>query len=69
MAEGKVTEAWNHTAHVMTLLANLNRDPKKTKPFEPSQFHPYARQPAQEITVDQLTREILMTVKAKQRKP
>jgi len=27
----------------MALLANLHRDPKKSKVFKPSDFHPYSR--------------------------
>jgi hypothetical protein len=28
----------------MALIANVNRDPKKTRPFKPEHFNPYARQ-------------------------
>jgi len=41
MAEARSREAWNHTAAVMALIANCNRDPKKRgKPFEMTDFHP-----------------------------
>ena len=41
MAEGRGREAWNHTAAVMAVLANLHRDPKKHGPYGAEDFHPY----------------------------
>jgi len=41
MAEGKVSERWNHTAHLLALIANVNRDPKKTRAAQPADFHPF----------------------------
>ena len=41
-------ENWNHTAQMMSLTANISRDPKrKPKPYSPADFHPLerARQP------------------------
>lgn len=36
---------WNHTATVMALFANSNRDPKRRPtPYQPSDFHPYEDQ-------------------------
>ncbi len=40
MAEGRRREAWDHTAAVMSLLANIHRDPRKGKAFKPEDFHP-----------------------------
>jgi ribonuclease D len=40
MAEARETVRWNHTASLMALVANCNIDTKKTKPFEPADFHP-----------------------------
>ena len=34
---------WAQTAAVMALLANVNRDPKKTRAFRPDDFNPYIR--------------------------
>ena len=42
MAEGRSRENWNRTASIMALLANVNRDPKKHRPYGASDFHPYA---------------------------
>ncbi len=43
MAEGQGRERWAHTSLLCTLLANANRDPKKTRPFKPADFDPYSR--------------------------
>ena len=40
MAEGKSKDAWQHTSAILALVANVNRDPKKTKSFKPSDFNP-----------------------------
>lgn len=67
MAEGRSEALWNHTSAVMCLLANLNRDPKKTRPYSPRQFHPRevarkARRPrrtGRPFSVAQLADEIM----------
>ncbi len=38
MAEGRGRQAWGHTSAILALIANVNRDPKKTRPFKPSHF-------------------------------
>ena len=43
MAEGLGRERWSHTSMLCVLIANGNRDPKKHRPFKPSDFDPYAR--------------------------
>ena len=58
MAEGRSREAWNHTAAVLAMLANCNRDPKKGKALGPADFHPYAprqRGPAIRVTKENIT--------------
>jgi hypothetical protein len=53
MAEGLGRERWAHTSLVCALIANANRDPKRTRPFKPSDFDPYARQDRRErVMVD-----------------
>jgi len=42
MAEARARADWARTASLMALVANTNRDPKKTRPFRPSDFDPYA---------------------------
>ena len=45
MAEAKAKFEWGIASSVMSLLANLNRDPKKGKPLKPSDFNPFAPAP------------------------
>ena len=40
MTQARQRDAWNHTASVMALLANVNRDPNKGRAFVPADFHP-----------------------------
>ena len=42
MAEAKSRENWNHTSTVLAMIANVNRDPKKSRAFRPDDFNPYA---------------------------
>jgi hypothetical protein len=46
MAEGHHKDRWQHTASIMALIANVNRDPKKTRPFKSSDFNPYVSKPS-----------------------
>ncbi len=40
MAESRRRESWSHTSAMLALVANVNRDPKKTRTFKPSDFDP-----------------------------
>jgi hypothetical protein len=40
MAEGRQREAWNHTAALLALLANCHRDPRRSRAFSVTDFHP-----------------------------
>jgi len=40
MAQARQEDNWNHTAALMALLANVNRDPKRGRAFKPADFHP-----------------------------
>jgi len=40
MCEAHMDERWSHTSSLLALIANVNRDPKKTGPFKASDFHP-----------------------------
>lgn len=43
MVEARAREAWDHTALIVSWLAEPHRDPKKrARPFAPADFHPYA---------------------------
>ncbi|MCI0333700.1 MAG: hypothetical protein L0228_10820 [Planctomycetes bacterium] len=43
MAEAKTRQAWNHTASILAMLANVHRDPKKSRALRPADFHPHLR--------------------------
>jgi len=32
---------WRHTSSVLAMIANVNRDPKKSNAFEPADFDPH----------------------------
>lgn len=44
MADGHGRDAWGHTSCLLSLTANINRDPKKGKESSPSDWNPYAAQ-------------------------
>jgi hypothetical protein len=45
MVEGKQDKAWDHTAALLAMLANLHTDAKKRKKaFEPEDFKPKRKQ-------------------------
>jgi hypothetical protein len=41
MAEGRQRVDWSRTSSLMALIANTQRDPKKTRAFRPSDFDPF----------------------------
>ena len=43
MAEARSRAAWAHTSSVLAMLANVNRDPKRTRAFRPEDFDPHSR--------------------------
>ena len=49
MADGRVRQSWVHTSSVLAMIANVNRDPKKTRAFRPDDFNPFAARSARGI--------------------
>ncbi len=45
---------WQRTASLMALLANCHRNPKKSKPYKPSDFYPFAESRNVEVGIDAL---------------
>ncbi len=43
MADGRQRVEWSRISAVMALVANTQRDPKKTRAFRPSDFDPFVR--------------------------
>ena len=54
MVEAKERSEWARFSNLMALMANINRDPKKSKLFKPTDFNPYCA-PKQDCV--QVTRE------------
>lgn len=54
MAEARRTDQWDHTSELLALIANCNRDPKKTRPYHSTQFNPFrkAEEAVQRIPVE-----------------
>lgn len=44
MAEARRRDEWGRASAVMALIANTQRDRKKSRAFRPSDFDPFARQ-------------------------
>jgi len=45
MAQARSRDCWQHTAAVMALVANVNRDPAKHRAFTPADFNPHGQKP------------------------
>ena len=58
-AEGRAKFEWGIASSQMALLANLNRDPKKGKPFKPSDFNPFTPAPPKIILRGEEMKEAL----------
>jgi hypothetical protein len=43
MAEARMRDEWSRMSALMALLANLHRDPKKTRAFKPADFDPFVK--------------------------
>jgi hypothetical protein len=43
MAEARLHDEWSRMSALMALLANLQRDPKKTRAFKPADFDPFVK--------------------------
>jgi len=60
MAEARSRDEWSRTSSLMALLANCNRDPKKTRAYRPSDFDPFSKT-SQPIKADfNILREIFV---------
>ena len=61
MTEARSQDLWGHTSSVLALIANVNRDPKKSRPFSPKDFNPHAarRKKAAPLSVDRLANDIM----------
>lgn len=63
MAEGRCRQSWAHTSAVMALIANVNRDAKKHRPYRAEDFNPCIDRPAREGVVE-INRETVGLMRA-----
>jgi len=62
MAESRTREAWDHTANLLAMMAEINRDRKKRRrPFRPDEFGPFARgrKHRKRVSVDELVDDMM----------
>lgn len=71
MAEGRSRAMWGHTASVLTLLANVNRDPKKTRPYKVEDFMPRIgpSKPLPKLKMKDLRSTLMGTAAPKRERP
>jgi len=62
MAECRLESDWTRTGTVLCLIANVNRDPKKTRAFKPDDFNPFAAKQETGMSVTPENIGILKTV-------
>jgi hypothetical protein len=43
MADARNRAEWGRAASIMALIANVNRDPKKSRAFKPGDFDPFTQ--------------------------
>ena len=56
MGEGRERAEWSRLSVLLCLLANINRDPKKSRALKPSDFDPYVK-----LDPDHIGRPVLIT--------
>jgi hypothetical protein len=62
MADGRGRAEWGRMSSLMALVANINRDPKRTRAFRPDDFNPYAERRSRGILITSGNMEVLKTV-------
>lgn len=50
MAEGRSRDEWGRTSSLLAMIANVNRNPRKRRPYRPGDFDPTAK-PAKPVKV------------------
>jgi hypothetical protein len=70
MAEARGRDNWAHTSAVLALVANVNRDPKKTRAYKPSDFDPYSAREKRDEAIEVTDMAVLQDAFTnKERKP
>lgn len=61
MAEARQRDEWARTSSLMTLIANVHRNHKKTRAFKPSDFDPLApRRQATPVVGVEILKEVFL---------
>ena len=56
LADGAQRERWMRMSPLMALIANVNRDPRRCRPFRPEDFDPFAAKAGPEpVVLDRTT--------------
>jgi hypothetical protein len=69
MAEARGRDNWAHTSAILALIANVNRDPKKTRPYKPADFDPYSAKDRRDEAIEVTDMAVLKDAFTKERKP
>jgi hypothetical protein len=70
MAEAKAEAAWDHTAALMALIAEVNRNPEQRgRQFTPAEFHPMHQRRRRPGTMTDAEAEAALFALAGQRPP
>jgi len=70
MAEARGRDNWAHTSAILALVANVNRDPKKTRAYKPSDFDPYSAREKRDEAIEVTDMAVLKDAFTnKERKP
>jgi len=69
MAEARGRDNWAHTSAILALIANVNRDPKKTRAYKPADFDPYTAKDRHDEAIEVRDLAVLKDAFTKERKP
>ena len=68
MATMRLKSAWGIASSMMALMANLQRDPKKSNAFQPADFNPFAPKQPKIVLRGREMKEALMAAFVQQRR-
>jgi hypothetical protein len=67
MAEARSQSDWAHTSALLALVANVNRDPKKSKAYRPADFNPHARKTAKLKTDIRVLKQVFVDNRSREK--
>ena len=68
MAEARGRAEWSRMSSLMALVANVNRDPRRTRAFRPRDFSPYERRRSEGIPLTAGNIDLLKRVFVKEQR-